>query len=152
MPATTSTADLYGNLRATVLAFTDGVTSIASLIGTKLYNDAPPQAAVFPYVVLRIMNSITSEFGSGDRLDFDIEVMIFARPYSAAQTAHKVADLIEEAFLRYTVGTTADGGIYIHSRTRDSLPPGTGETDREVVQIRLVFSAFTWPLYLINRP
>lgn len=162
MPATTSTIELYEKLGAVINAFTDGVTTVASLIGSgasaRLYADSAPDFQTWPgtYAVMRIINNVTSDFGSGDRLDFDIEIMIFARPRGGVagqiRNAHKLADLIEGAFLRYTLGTTTDGLIYITGRTRDALPAGTGDIDREVIQLRLVFSALTWPMYLINRP
>lgn len=158
MGATDSTTDLYDRILDHLIAFTDGVTTVASLIGAgaaaRLYPGAPPEFATWPgtYAVVRFINNDTSDFGSGDRFDFDIEIMIFARPRSKAREAEKLADLFDMALLRYTVGSAVDGLIYVTGRTRDTLPPGTGDVDREVVQLRQLFSAFTWPMYLINRP
>lgn len=155
MPATASTTDLYEHLGAAILAFTDGTTTVASLVGARLYADSAPDFQTWPgtFAVMRIMNSTTSDYGSGNRLEFDIEVMIFARPRGTqTRNAHKLADLIEGALLRYTVGATPDGLIRITGRTRDAMPAGTSDIDREVVQLRLVFSAFTWPTYLTTNP
>lgn len=152
MPATDTEVALYDVIRADVLAFTDGVTSVASLIGTRFHMTSPPDFSVWPgtFAVLRLLDFLTSDFGSQQRLTFAIEFMLFGRPRSAAQTVLRLASLIDGAMLRYTKGgNVADGLVYVTGRDGGGmLPAGTNDVDREVVQYQARYSAFTWPVWL----
>jgi hypothetical protein len=148
--STVDTAALYETLRTRALGFSDpriqaGHTVAASL-GERVYNIAAPDSVPFPYAIHRIVNRRTAEDGNADREPFDLEVMLFGRPRTQAAAMERVADLYDAAFLRYA--DSSSGLVFSTRRARDTLPQGSSEADREVVQIRSVFSFVAWPLLL----
>jgi hypothetical protein len=155
MPATDSEVALYDAIRADVLAFSEGTTTVASILGVgaaaRFYMGSPPDFATWPgtFAVLRIIDPYTSDFGSGMRITFRAEFSLFGRPRSKAQEVLRLASLIDGAMLRYTKASAADGLVRATGRAGGGLmPAGTGDVDREVVQYFAPYEAFAWPKWL----
>lgn len=72
--------------------------------------------------------------------------MLYGRPRSQAVTIEDAADVCDQAMLRYV--DSSSGLTFSRERQRDTLPPFIDPADREVVQIRLLYSVKTWPLLL----
>lgn len=144
------TGNLYQQLRTRMLTFAPLTgSSVSSSLGERMYVVQAPDDATFPYGVMRIMNSQTNvNDGLGDRMEFDLEVMLYARPRSQQFTLEAVADVIQSSFLRYRNAPTDGGFIFSRQSQRDTIPMLTEPVDREVctIMIRTHFQA--WPAYL----
>jgi hypothetical protein len=150
---TLSTDGLFTQLRTHVLSYIPltGTTLMqrlgtGTLASSRLWKDAPPDTAAYPYGVMRLLNQLTSGEYNGERERIDFEIMLFARPRAQAVALEDMADLIDQAMLRYR--DASSGLSFSRSRQRDTLPPPTSPADREVVQIRLVYPLVVWPRYL----
>ena len=160
MPATDTEVALYDAIRADVLAFTDGVTTVASVLGAgaaaRFHMGGPPDFTTWPgtFAVLRLIDILTSDFGAGMRITFRAEFMLFGRPRSKAQEVIRLASLLDGAMLRYTKGgNPADGLVRMTGRAGGGLLPfGTGDVDREVAQYFAPYDAFAWPVWLTKYP
>ncbi len=145
MSATTA---LYGHLRTRLLDFvpTEG-NALRASVGTRLYTLQAPDNAGLPHGVLRIQSRTTGTVDDG-RLGErgEIELQWFARPRSALTAVERFADVCEAALLHYHTDTV---GVLTIRRliARDTLPPNTEPADRELVQLRLVWSYTWWPTY-----
>ena len=153
MSDTTSTDNLFTQLRTRLLTFAPlaGATLMTRLGGTtlnnsRLWKDAPPDSALYPFGVMRIINRISEGRYNGEREQFDLEVILYGRPRSQAVSVEDAADVCDQAMLRYADG--ASGLTFSRERQRDSLPDLADPADREVVQVRLVYSAVVWPRML----
>lgn len=131
-------------------AFTSptSATTLARLTAGHVYATQAPAAAPFPMVVVRKMNQ-QSDLQISGRENFEIEVMVHHRPAVKESACHAIADLIVQALMSWK-HTSPDSGItFTQGYRRDRLPLGTSEPGKEeVVTIRLVFPAVTWPRYV----
>lgn len=151
---TDSTVNLGTVIRNRLLTFVPkagGQTLMQKLGGAttdqaRLYRDAPPDTAVYPFAVMRLINRANDRDYDYEKDPLDVEVMFFGRPRSQAQLMEDCADLADQAMLRWREPT--GGLIYSKGRTRDTLPPPVEPADREVVQVRCVYSLAVWPTYL----
>lgn len=148
--STATSSDVYVTLRNRVLGFTDGVTTVASLIGTgdaaRLYQDDAPDVAVYPYATMRIVNDTTSTYR--ERSTADLEIQVYDRPRSQTLRSRLLADLIDGALLTFMLGSSTGGFIRVTGRSRSRLPAGSGDADAEVVSHRLLYGLLMWPVYL----
>lgn len=152
---TTSTAAIYETLRTRALGFTPASgalagRSVGQTLAQRFYNGAAPDAATYPYAIARIINRASAVDGNPERDEFDFEVMVYDRPRTNQVRAEGVADLLDAAFLRYV--DPSSGLLFARSRQRDTLPQGAGDAEREVVQVRLLYSFTAWPLALATVP
>lgn len=142
--STASTEAVKQTFRDALLAFSHGGVTVASIIGSRLYLDDPPQkapaASGFPFVVLRIANMATDE--PFERTQFDVELMLFhsprsrpvtpAKPVSVPEELTRLGDLLDGAMVEFV--HNSDGLLWVMGMLRNELPATGGESDREIVQ------------------
>ena len=151
--STDSTDALFTMLRTKLLSFAPlaGATLMTRLGGTtlnnaRLWKDNIPDNAAYPLGVMRIINRASSGQYNGERETFNLEIMLYGRPRSQAVAIEDAADVCDQAMLRYSDSTS--GLMFSRERQRDTLPAFADPADREVVQVRLVYSAVVWPRML----
>ena len=76
----------------------------------------------------------------------DLEVMLFARPRNQQDAMEDAADACDEAMRRYEDFTNDVIGCW--GSIRNTLPVMAEPADREVVQIRLVYTLVVYPDHL----
>lgn len=76
----------------------------------------------------------------------DLEVMLFARPRNQQAAMDEAADACDEAMARYEDFTNDVIGCY--GSLRNTLPVMREPADREVVQIRLMYTLVVYPDHL----
>ena len=150
MSAATTEA-LYKALRTQILDFVaEGSptpdTLATSLTGQGIYAVQGPDEVTYPYGVMRLQNRRTSGEYNGERETVDLELLLFHRPRNEQYPLEGLADIADEAMLRYVDNSA--GLVFSRERQRDTLPAGTGPADREVVAIRCLYPLTIWPQYL----
>lgn len=147
---TTTSAALYEGVRTHLLDYVpQGPLASQQTLrqsGHKVYADAPPDDAAYPYSIIRFMGMVTDTGGMRER--GQLEVMTFARPRKVwAAKIKTYCDIIDQAM---HLLTDARGGALVLSRvrSRDTLPPPPSPADREVVQERQVYGVTVYPQYL----
>lgn len=150
--STTSTPVLEDTLRTRLLTHTRlSGSTLAEILGTapssgsdgKLYKVQAPDNATYPYGVMRLMNRRTSG-DIAEREVAELEVMLFGRPRSQQATMEGAADACDEALLPRYVDASS-GVVACTGRTRNTMPVFAEPADREVVQIRLVYTLIVYP-------
>jgi hypothetical protein len=148
--STASTDLLFTQLRNRLLSFAPmggGATLNTRLGGVaagsgRLWKDAVPDTAAYPFGVMRILNRVSEN----ERERFDLEVVLYGRPRSQAVAIEDAADVADGALLNYRDPTS--GLMHTHVRQRDTLPPPVDPADREIVQVRLVYTFHAYPILL----
>lgn len=147
MGVSDSMTELYAAIRTHLLAYTDGgaaPNTIAAAVGTRIYNEAPPDpvagvALTVPYLILTIDGSPALDGSDPTRIEFQVEVQVVNRPRTTIAATRRIADLAWKALATYKVATSTDGFVKIRVPSfPETFPPGSGDADREVVQIRIV--------------
>jgi hypothetical protein len=143
---TTSTANLWRQMRVRLLTYVprSGAT-LRTRIGDRLYYVQAPDNAAWPHGIatLRLPNDGAY---NGERLEGELEVLLYDRPRSKQEALEDMADIADQAMLRYADGTS--GLVFSRERRRDTLPANLPPADREVCGIRLVYQLVVWPLFL----
>lgn len=155
-----STAGLLASLRSRLLDFSrlEGET-LAEILGStdtgsgsdgKLYIVQAPDnvTTVSPsrWGVMALKNRRTGGTEQSARDLIELEVMLFARPRSQQAAMEEAADACDEAMLRYQ---NLDADLVGNwGRLRNTLPVMTEPADREVVQIRLMYTLVVYPDHL----
>ena len=144
--STTSTANIWRTVRSRILGYQPptGATLQTRLSGRLYYVQAPDNAP-WPHGIGTLRLPSSGAYNS-ERLDGELELMLYDRPRSKAEALEDMADVADQAMLRYADGSS--GLVFSRERRRDTLPAFLPPADREVVAIRLVFQLVVWPLYL----
>lgn len=156
-----STTTLLATLRTRLLTFDrlQGETLAVILGGTasgagsvgKLYLVQAPDTVTDPanspsrWGIMSLTNR-RSNAENAERELVDLEVMLFARPRNQQAAMEDAADACDEAMRRYEDFTRDAIGCW--GRVRNTLPVMVGPADREVVQIRLVYTLVVYPDHL----
>ncbi len=136
-----STKAILGTIRARLVAF---VPLTGTALGSaRVYANGPLEGAAFPYIVLRLVNQIPD----GLRMTADLEAVVFHRPRSKAAEAEDMADVFSGAMLQW-VDREGQGLIAVLDWLRDSVAPFSEPADRELVQVRMIYSLLLYPEYL----
>lgn len=140
---------LVQQLRARALTFTAlGGDRLQDLIGDRLYLAQAADHAVYPYVVLGLQHVATFTDG-GYRQLWSVEWLVLHRDRGQYWEASWIADVLEQAFLRWRVATsTALVLAQSQQAQRATLPPAPAPMDRELVQVRYVVPCIVWPAHL----
>lgn len=150
--STASTTALYDTIRARVLAFTDGTTTVASLVGARFYSQVPSDVATYQGIsVVLHLDQAGAGWGNGRRLVLLPEFVVHGRgDATARQQVRAVGDLITGAMLEFNDVTPGETGILSQVRLESRIPLKAGgpDVDRKAVQDTLRFSALLWPHYL----
>jgi hypothetical protein len=121
-------------------------SALADATGTvKLYQVRAPDHTPFPYATMRLISTRTGEH-KGLRVQGQLEVLLYGRPWSQLADMEALADLIDEAMLFFR--RSNDGLTFAQGSTRTTLPPAPSPADSEIVTIRLVYNVAYWPKYL----
>lgn len=144
------TTNLYGHARTRILSFNPAGADVplqgALLIGG-LHTHSAPDAATYPYGVLRLQNRRNN---NRDDASFseegELELILVSRPRASIVTLERIADIVEEALLNYA--TDAVGWWDVRELVnRTTMPPYPSPADAEMVQVRLLWRYTWWPLY-----
>lgn len=148
MGATDSLTELYTAIRTRLLTYSDGgaaPNTLAGYVGTRLYNESPPDTATMPYLLLTIDGNPPQRDKDETRVEFQVEVQVLHSPRTNIVPARRMADLVWQALSGYSVGNATDGFIRLRVPPMpETLPAGGGEADRETVQIRIVSEGFAY--------
>ena len=144
--STTSTANIWRTVRSRILGYQppSGAT-LQTRLGGRFYMVQAPDDADWPHAIGRLTLPSSGAY-NGERLEGELELQIYDRPRSKAEALEDMADVADQAMLRYADATS--GLIFSRERRRDTLPAFLPPADREVVAIRLVYQLVVWPLYL----
>ncbi len=145
---TTSTEALTQQLRTRLLTYQPpaAAATLTARIGGRLYIDWPPDRAVFPYGIMRLMNGDRDGAYNGERMTAEMEVQLYSNTRVNAVALEGMADVCDMAMLKYV--DAGSGLVFSRQGRRDTLPPPSDPADREVVTIRLVYPLRVWPLFL----
>lgn len=147
-----STVGIEDTLRTRLLTHErlSGAT-LATILGTaagagsdgKLYKNEAPDNVTGPYAVMWFKNRRPTP-DVAVRQTAELEVQIFGRPRSMQATCEEAADACDEAMLtEYT--DVSSRVISCSGGLRSAMPPASEPADREVVQIRLVYTLIVYP-------
>lgn len=150
--STTSQSAIIETIVARLLAYSFGGTTIATLAGSRVYIDWPPDSASFPCVVARIANWQSDPQLGNVMADFDLECMVYGRGRTApnARTVKQIADLIEQAMLTWLESSPTLGLSYGNTVNRETLPIPPDPFDRDVMAERVAVSCSTVPRYITD--
>lgn len=120
----------------------------------RLWRDGfPSPIPGYPAAYMRMINDVTSSFSYGQRITFDLELIIMGKPLNQQDKVSDLADLADQAFLQFVYSDPVQGLLRSRSgRSRNTLPFGTGEAEPDVVQVRSVFPFTAWAKYLTSVP
>jgi hypothetical protein len=152
--STASTNAFSSQIRTRVLTFQPitGTTLGARLSG-RLYKDWPPENAVFPYGIMRVINRISG--GRNQQPNYretpSAEFMLYDNTRAAARVdaLEDMGDLIDAALIGYVDSTS--GLVYSVGRQRDTLPPPVDPADRHSNSIRILYDFTVYPTYLTQQ-
>lgn len=162
--ATTSTKAMYAAIRNRLLTFAPmggGATldtrlralrttpvTYAAVGKARLYAQDPPENAVHPFGVIRLLPRTADGAHHEQREFFDCELQFVDRPFDYYWELQDLADLADQAMLRWA---DASGGfIGCKGRIRQTVPraPIGSPADRETVQELIRYSLIAWPSYI----
>jgi hypothetical protein len=129
----------------------NGVTKMAPAGQARLYVFGPDDGAKYPFAYIRFLPRTTSMEHKGEREEFDVEVTCVHRPRSKFWELQALADLFDQAMLRWADPSDPAGGFLgARGRIRDTIPqpPAGSPADREVVQERIRYQIISWPHFL----
>lgn len=153
MGVTDSLTELYSAIRTRLLTYTDGgaaPNTIAAATSSRVYNEAPPEVVPpaqqpVPFVLLTIDPNPADRDKDPSRIEFQVEVQVIHRPRTTIAAARRIADLAWKALASYQVGNATDGFVKLRPPSLpETFPPGGGDADREVVQIRIVSEGYAY--------
>jgi len=146
--STTTRVNLMKTIITRVMGYSYGGTTVGTLTGNRVYVSQAPDDTLFPCVVLRAINGQTSPEYQNAREQFDLEVMCYGRPRSSEQGVEQIADLVTQALITWTDGSS--GVVFGRSVQRSTIPPVGDASDRELVTVRLVVDVTAWSLSLVG--
>lgn len=151
MGATDSTQEFSTALRTRLLTYTDGgaaPASIGAAVGERLWHNRPPGSVgptSYPYVLLTVTLLPPQDDMDWHRRGVMVEVMVVDRPHAKLARAQRLADLAAKALSQWDLASAADGSVKFRPPTIDPIPSGGDDTDKEVVQIRVMAdSGYAW--------
>lgn len=142
--ATTSTVSYLDQIRTRLLSFTSNALSTA--LGARLWIDAAPDTAGFPYGIMRVVDNSQSTEYDANRYVVQLELMIYGNKRSQAAAVEDAADLADKSMIDYVDATS--GITWCRARTRATTPASEDPAFRENVSVRLVYELVVYPLYL----
>lgn len=142
--ATTSTNAMLDQIRTRLLSFSTNALSTA--LGGRLWLDAAPDQAVFPYGVMRVVDNTQSTEYDANRYVIQLELMIYGNKRSQAAAVEDAADYADQAMNDYV--DAASGIMWARNRTRATTPATDDPAYRETASVRLVYELVVYPLYL----
>lgn len=150
--STTSQSAVAETIHAHLLAYSFGGNAIATLTGSRVFIDWPPDNAAFPCAVIRIANWQPDPQYGHAFVNFNLECMVYGRGRSAAnaRTVKQIADLIEQAMLTWLESSPTLGLSFGKTPTRETLPVPPDPFDRDVMAERVSVSCETVPRYITD--
>lgn len=108
-------------------------------LGTRMYQESPPDGAAFPYGYF----SLVSRFG-GIRSTPSIEVMLFDRPRSQLARLRNIEEHIDGALTDFVFAASNQGLLWVQEHDWSPVPNSGSDVDREVIQHRGLYSTILW--------
>lgn len=111
-------------MRAALITILTGDTTVAGLVGSRVYVGHAPQSAALPYLVLTVMSSEEFQLISGTtgsrQVEFDIDCKALR-----SVTAESVGNAVRSALTNYsgTVGSDTVHAIIVQGESGDYEPP-----------------------------
>lgn len=136
-----------GNTLAEIL----GSTQAGAGVDGKLYivqapdNVTDPAQSPSRWGIMSLKNRRSNAENAEKEL-VDLEIMLFARPRGQQMAMEDAADACDEAMHRWEDYTNDVIGVW--GRMRNTLPVMVEPADREVVQIRLMYTLVCYPDHL----
>jgi hypothetical protein len=143
---TSTTPGIEDALRTRLLDFEplDGRATLRTRLAGRLYVNAAPDKAAYPYGVLRLKNRRSDRSMPGRELA-ELEVMLFGRPRTQGPEVEAAADLCDQAMLEYLDAT--HGLLGALAGLRNTMPPFATPADADVVQVVLTYTLILWPVF-----
>ena len=143
---TDGTVALLTTLRRALVEYrgTEGA-AITDVVQERFYQGRAPDNPTFPYGVMRLATRNDGRY-HGLRLEADLEVQWYGRPWTQREALEGVADLCDQAMLLLL--RNAQGLIFSVGAMRETLPLAGAPADSETVTIRLLYTVVIWPEYL----
>lgn len=147
---TESTASLVKQLVAFLLDAVPvtGGNTLRELVAARVYVNRPPDAAQYPYVVVRLYGMRNDPSFDNARMVCTLECTTFARPRSSMETAEQIGDRIMQACAAYRSAT--QGIVFCTGIQRDTLPAFHEPSDSDVTAVRVAASLALWPALLLG--
>jgi hypothetical protein len=147
-----TTASLQGFLSLVMghlLDFTPATgTTLRTRLGggasARLYVEQAPDSVTYPYAVLSAKSVRETPGYDGFRLEGEIEVQVYHRPRGKEWDAQGIADVIEQACLRWADGQS--GVSFFRHVRRMRVPLAAAPADRELVRIIVFIPVVCWPV------
>jgi hypothetical protein len=127
------------------------VTKMEPAGQARLWVNHPKDNPRYPFVVIRFLARAGDGRHQGEREEFDLEVMCVDRPRSQFWRLQGIADVCDQAMLRWADASDPAGGFLgSKSRVRQTVPqaPAGSPADREVVQELIRYQIISWPRFL----
>jgi hypothetical protein len=141
MGATDGMTELYDAIRARLVAY----GTINTAVGGRIYYESPPEPVVAPYLLLTIDGNTPQRDKDAARIEFQVEVQIINDARTKIAATRAIANQAWNALAGYTIGNATDGFVKLRVPPfPETLPRGTGDADRDVVQIRIVSEGWSY--------
>lgn len=164
---TSTTQGIYDAVRARLLTFVriSGGSTLDTLLralptnpvtysaaGTaRLYVGGPPDTLVYPYGMIMLGPRVGDGEHHGEREATELEVIFVHRPRSKFWELQVLADIADQAMLRWSDASDPLGGFLgSKGRVRQTIPqaPIGSPADRDVVQEMIRYPIISWPHFL----
>jgi hypothetical protein len=149
--STASTNAFSSQIRTRVLTFPPITgTTLGTRLSGRLYKDWPPENAVFPYCIMRIVGRIMG--GRNQMPQYretpSAEFMLYDNSRAAARVdaLEDMGDLIDAALIGYV--DSESGLTFSVGRQRDTLPPPVDPASRHSNSIRIIYDFTLYPISL----
>jgi hypothetical protein len=143
--STTSTQAMTTDLRNRLLNFAPETgATLNSRLGGRLYVSQAPDEVDYPYAVIRLVDRRQTDGYAGMRESFEIELAIFDRPRGKQWQAEAIADVAQQAFLKWEVYSS--GLMFSRHTRRVTMPVAPSPMDRELVHLVLFVPVVAWPV------
>lgn len=130
------------------LATTLGATAAGSGTDGKMFLNQPPEDLTGFWAVLRLLDAPQGGMDGGFMLRCTTELILYAHGRKHQSTVERMADVVQEAWLRYS-HTEVDGVLIADRITnRFSIPYESDPADRALVAIRLLLPFRLIPQFL----
>lgn len=146
---TGSMLDVKKSLRRLLLDYRNaGGRSAREILDERMWDTrARDNQPTFPYAVFRLQTQNPGTY-HGMRLDGNLEVQVYGRPFSQQEAVEAVADLFDQCMVSRLL--RRQGLIFCHGFTRQTLPVAGAAIDSEVVTVRLGYQLAIWPALLTD--
>lgn len=149
LPQTASTVQIYGTIRAALLAHvTSTGARLSDVIGSspRIYVGIQPSPPVFPYLTL-LLDRISTPGYNGYRETAVLEVQAIGKPESQRYVIEGAMDIVDDCMTQFLY-SASNGLIVCRDRRRQTVPQFTDPAEAAVVSVVAMYDLFLWPRVL----